>query len=80
LGLTLSVYRARVPWLSDWKRFRYEFGERADVDADGVPTQRKRFYQRGASANMVVQNKVARLRNVSIAARTNDGLKRAGYL
>ena len=40
---------------------RDEFGERADVDADGVPAEHQRFYECRASSNMIVQHQVARL-------------------
>ncbi len=41
---------------------RYEFGEWANVDADGVPAEHQRFYERCASPNMIVQHQIGLLR------------------
>ena len=39
-----------------------EFGEWADVDADGMPAEHQRFYKCRAAPNMIVQHQVGRLR------------------
>jgi hypothetical protein len=39
-----------------------EFGQRTDVNANGMATESQRFYKRRPSANMIVKHQVARPR------------------